>query len=233
MRHLKIGRPSAGVILGSLALFIALSGSALAAPVVNIAKSVTNSASVDGISASKKPKAGQLLALDKNKQFPASVIPAAAKGTNGTNGAKGDKGDPGDTNVTSFHKTVDHAGTGPDFEVTLGTWGSFTLVGKCTGTDSAPAADVFLRTSADNAAFTDYNNAGLSDFDIASGDKEVEYGSSSANPNAPDMEGPYDGTFAATSADLQTYITGSITTGTYIGGPTSPPCFFGGFVAKG
>jgi hypothetical protein len=229
MRTLKFRRPSAGVILGSLALFVALGSSAIAAPVVNIAKSVANAGSVDGLSASKKPKAGQLLALDKKKHFPASVLPAGAIGPQGP---KGDKGDNGNTSVETIRKTLAHAGTGPDFEVTLGTWGPFTVVGKCTGSDSAPNADVYIRTSADNSAFTDYNNSYLTDFDISSGDREIEYGSSSADPNSPDMQGPYDGTFAATSADLQTYITGSLTTGTYIGGPTNPPCFFGGFVVK-
>ena len=48
-----------------------------------------NAGKVNNIRASKTPKAGQLLALNRSKRFPASVIPPQAKG------AKGDKGDPG------------------------------------------------------------------------------------------------------------------------------------------
>jgi hypothetical protein len=54
-----------------------------------------NAARVDGISASRKPKAGHLLALGKNRKFPAAVLPSGPPGPVGPKGDKGDKGDTG------------------------------------------------------------------------------------------------------------------------------------------
>lgn len=51
-----------------------------------------NAGAVSGLRASTQPRAGWLLALGKNGQFPASV---AVGGPAGPQGPKGDKGDPG------------------------------------------------------------------------------------------------------------------------------------------
>lgn len=70
------------------------------------AKRAVDASSVNHIKASRTPKAGRLLALDRKGRFPASVFPAAARGggatgltgpegAKGPQGPKGPKGDPG------------------------------------------------------------------------------------------------------------------------------------------
>jgi len=104
-------------VMATFAVFIALGGSALAAGVVPFAKRAGNAKKVDGLSASEKPKPGQLLALDKRATFPRSVFPselsqpvetagspgpqgpvgpAGPQGPAGSNGANGTQGDPGE-----------------------------------------------------------------------------------------------------------------------------------------
>jgi hypothetical protein len=77
---------------------------ALLAPGLPAAAAATKSkskkvdaASVNGLRASKSPKPGQLIALDKNGKLPASVLPAGAALTPGPQGGLGPKGDKGDT----------------------------------------------------------------------------------------------------------------------------------------
>jgi hypothetical protein len=64
---------------------------------VKVALFAKNAGKVNGLRASKTPKAGRLLPLGKDGKFPASVVPTIAgpKGDPGPQGAKGDKGDPG------------------------------------------------------------------------------------------------------------------------------------------
>lgn len=62
--------------------------------------------SVNGIKASKKPKAGRLLALDKKKKFPRSVLPS------GLNGAQGPKGNPGPQGPAGSATLTDGSVTG-------------------------------------------------------------------------------------------------------------------------
>ena len=81
-------------------------------PVGNSAKSLLvfakNSDRVDGIHAAKTPKAGALLALNKNAKFPASVIPkvtgpqgpAGERGDTGATGAAGPQGEAGATGAS-------------------------------------------------------------------------------------------------------------------------------------
>ena len=79
-------------------------GPAVAGPLVDFAKRSGDADRVDGLSASRTPRAGQLLALNASKRFPASVVPAGAAGAAGAtgpagpagaNGAKGDTGPAG------------------------------------------------------------------------------------------------------------------------------------------
>lgn len=51
-----------------------------------------NADKVDGLHASKKPRAGRLLALDRRKKFPASVLPTGLTGAPGPQGAPGPRG---------------------------------------------------------------------------------------------------------------------------------------------
>src|SRR5262245_41719502 len=93
-------RPSAGAVglaLGALALFISLGGTGLAGHVVRVtfADRARNADKVDGLHASRKPRAGRLLALDRSGHFPRSVFPAGLKGQTGPRGAAGPRGTAG------------------------------------------------------------------------------------------------------------------------------------------
>ncbi len=101
------------LILSATALVIALVGSTplgqAVTSVVPVARhaftadTAKNSAAVDGLSASKQPRAGRLLALGANGKFPASVGlagPAGPQGPKGEAGAPGPKGDTGATGAT-------------------------------------------------------------------------------------------------------------------------------------
>ena len=106
------------IALGVAAVLVALLGfaslgeaSRLASP-VRLAKFASNAGAVNGIKASKKPKAGQLVPLNKKGKFPESVIPESnvgieiegppgppgppgAKGATGPAGPQGPQGPPG------------------------------------------------------------------------------------------------------------------------------------------
>ena len=69
--------------------------SAIAAKSVSLAKRALNADKVDGLSASKTPQSGTLLALDRNKKLPASVLPASTRGATGDQGLTGLQGPPG------------------------------------------------------------------------------------------------------------------------------------------
>ena len=88
-------RPGVSTVLSATALVVAVFG---ATPVGQAARDAIpafarNAGKVDGIDASRRPRAGYLLALGTNKKFPASV---GAIGPTGPVGPKGDKGDKGD-----------------------------------------------------------------------------------------------------------------------------------------
>ena len=97
------------VVAGVVAALVA-GAPAVAASVVDFARTSGNAQRVDGLNASRTPRAGQLLALNGAKKFPASVLPAGITGPAGSvgatgpagpagpaggPGAKGDKGDSG------------------------------------------------------------------------------------------------------------------------------------------
>jgi hypothetical protein len=82
------------VVAGVVAALVA-GAPAVAASVVTYAKTAGNAGRVDGLSASRTPRAGQLLALNAAKKFPASVVPAGAAGRAGQMGATGPAGPAG------------------------------------------------------------------------------------------------------------------------------------------
>ncbi len=94
------------VVLSATALAVAVFGStpvghAVGSAVTPFAKHAkradyaTNAGAVNGIRASKLPRAGQLLPLGKDGKFPASVGLAGPAGPAGPQGPKGDKGEHG------------------------------------------------------------------------------------------------------------------------------------------
>ena len=86
------------LLIASLALVVALIGTPFvqaAASAVGRALFANNAGAVNGIKASKTPKPGQLLALDRTGKLPASVVPAGAGGQKGETGAQGAQGPQG------------------------------------------------------------------------------------------------------------------------------------------
>jgi hypothetical protein len=92
------------IALGLVALLVGVLGftplGEAAANAVRVAFYAKNAGKVNGISASRKRKPGQLIALNKNGKFPASVIPDSAigieiEGPQGPPGPQGPKGDAG------------------------------------------------------------------------------------------------------------------------------------------
>lgn len=67
-------------------------GPADAARAVKRALMADNSKAVNGIKASRTPRAGQLLALDRNGRFPTGVLPDVARGPRGLPGPPGPPG---------------------------------------------------------------------------------------------------------------------------------------------
>jgi Collagen triple helix repeat (20 copies)/Repeat of unknown function (DUF5907) len=99
----RLSAGTVGVALAAVALFISLGGPSWAADVARVAFAdkarVANS--VDGIKASRVPRPGRLLALDRHGRFPASVLPPGfagpgAPGPAGSPGPAGDRGPQGE-----------------------------------------------------------------------------------------------------------------------------------------
>src|SRR3954453_20512929 len=97
--RLPLRRPSAGTAIAMIALGVALSPAAEAGTKTLFA---SNAGKVNGIRASKTPKAKQLVPLDSKGKFPRSVIPATPgtsagqSGTDGSNGTQGPAGPRGE-----------------------------------------------------------------------------------------------------------------------------------------
>ena len=94
------------IVLAATALMVAVFGStplghAVASAVPAFAKKAGyaeragNAAALNGIKASKQPRAGQLVPLDRDGKFPASVGLAGPPGPQGAKGDRGDRGEPG------------------------------------------------------------------------------------------------------------------------------------------
>lgn len=88
-------------VMATMAVFMALGGSAVALDVVPFAKKAGfatkagNAKKVAGIRASRKPASNRLLALNKSAKFPAAVLPNGLRGPAGLAGPKGDSGPAG------------------------------------------------------------------------------------------------------------------------------------------
>lgn len=86
------------LMIASLALVVAVIGTPLVqagASAVGRALFASNAGAVNGIKASKTPKPGRLLALDRTGKFPASVVPSGSPGQKGETGAQGPQGPQG------------------------------------------------------------------------------------------------------------------------------------------
>jgi Collagen triple helix repeat (20 copies) len=100
-RRLPIALGLAALLVGMLG-FTALgqaSVSGLRANIVARAKFADNAGAVNGITASRRPKANSLVATNGKGKLPDAIMPVGIEvvGPQGPQGAKGDKGDKGDT----------------------------------------------------------------------------------------------------------------------------------------
>jgi hypothetical protein len=241
MRRLS-HRLSPALVIACLALFVALGSGAYAA--IKLPKnSVGTTQLKNNAVTAAKVKDHSLLKKDfKNGQLPVGAAGAAGpagpqgpQGPQGVQGPKGDKGDVGPANTKAFQGSIASPGTlAHPAETTLVTQGVVSVVGKCWDNGGTTYAGVFLRSTQDGVAASDYGTAGENqtvDADPGdhSKDVEVEYQSNDGGTSARDFEGPYDGTFAVEPADASFYMTGSLTTATHLNA-SGPACSFGGVV---
>jgi hypothetical protein len=222
-----------------LALFIVLGGGAYAA-IKLPANSVGTKQLKKNAVTTAKVKDHSLLTKDfKTGQIPTGPAgPAGAAGAQGPQGPKGDKGDKGDVgpaNTKAFQGSINSPGTlANPAETTLVSQGVVSVIGKCWDNGGTTYAGVYLRSSQNGVAASDYGTAGENvtvDADPGdhSNDVEIEYESNDGGTNARDFEGPYDGTFAVEPSDASFYMTGSLTTATHLSN-SGPACSFGGVV---
>jgi hypothetical protein len=92
------------LIISALALLIAVTGvigvtGVTPSEAARAVKRALNADRVDGLSASRRPQRGKLLALDKSRKFPPSVLPSARRGQRGSQGPPGPTG-PSDGYIT-------------------------------------------------------------------------------------------------------------------------------------
>jgi hypothetical protein len=222
-----------------LALFVALGGGAYAA--IKIPKNSVGTTQIKkNAVTTAKVKDHSLLQKDfKTGQIPAGAAGAAGpqgpQGAPGPQGLVGPKGDVGPANTKTFQGSISSPGTLADpAETTLVSQGVVSVIGKCWDDAGTIYASVYLRSSQNGVAASDYGTAGENvtvDADPGdhSKDVEIEYQSNDSGTNARDFEGPYDGTFAVSPSDASFYMTGSLTTATHLSN-SGPACSFGGVV---
>jgi len=162
-------------------------------------------------------------------------------GPTGPQGDTGPTGPEGPSNTSWLRLTVATAGAAVSTPNTVdaGTWGPFNISGFCYVSETSVCATFEINSIDPQAKLTDYGSQdNNTSFPADGGYLSIEYTACSDNPKNSDLEGPYDGTFAALSSDLQTYITGALTTGVYMegaladGGSAGPDCEFDGYVTQ-
>lgn len=170
-----------------------------------------------------------------------STGPTGATGPQGNTGPTGPEGPEGPSNTIWLRLTVATPGTefSTSNTVDAGTWGPFNVSGFCYVSEGSVCATFAINSIDPNAKLTDYESQeNDTPFPADGGYLAIEYTSCSDSPTGSDLEGPYDGTFAALSSDLKTYITGALTTGVYMegaladGGSAGPDCEFDGYVTQ-
>lgn len=144
----------------ALALTALAAGPAGGAARRSIAAFAANAGAVNGIKASRTPKAGRLMPLGRNAKLPASVVPArrGARGTTGPQGPAGPPGSPGSPGAQGPAGPPGAAGPGAakvNYNVpantpvaTVLTFGGLILRAACS---SAGDMTVSARSTLDNA----------------------------------------------------------------------------------
>lgn len=162
-----------------------------------------------------------------------------ATGNPGAPGSPGSQGTTGPANTYWWRGGVLTPGADSTTPNTFdaGTWGPFNLSGSCwlTGNPGEIEAEYFVTSTDPNAKYTDYGNASRykqnASFPADGGGVPVGW-TAIATPPDSYFDGPYDGTFAALSSDLKTYITGALTTGVNVGEDAGTACQFDGYMTQ-
>jgi hypothetical protein len=97
---------SPALCVSLVALVVAATPVADAADIVKKSLFAQNAATVGGVKVSKTPKAGRILPLGKNGKFPASVVPAGARGPAGATGPQGPAGPAGPVGASGTNATL-------------------------------------------------------------------------------------------------------------------------------
>jgi hypothetical protein len=220
MKHLHLQRPSPALVISVLALFVALGGTVYAASKIN-GKTI-KVGSIPGNRLKKHSLTGKQINLSKLGTVPAATNATnAANATNATNAANL-------SGMTRFRTTIAPGGVSEATanSVTLYADGPLSLVGKCWLEGTEIIGDAYLRTSVP-AYWTSYSNAGSGGPLSPGVDKPALEEKAEATPPAAELADPYDGTFAALTADRSAYFTGLASVGANIG--DSGGCTFAGW----
>jgi hypothetical protein len=217
MKRLHLRRPSPALVISVLALFIALGGTVYAASKIN-GKTI-KAGSIPGNRLKKHTLTGQQINLGK-----LGTVPTATNATNATNSSNAASLN----GMTRFRTTVAPGGESEATAnaTTLYTDGPLSLVGKCWSESGEIVGDAYLRTSVP-AYWTSYSNTGSGGPLSPGTDEPALEEEASATPPEAELADPYDGTFAALTADRSAYFTGLASVGANIG--NSGGCTFAGW----
>jgi hypothetical protein len=148
-------RPAPATIIATIALVLAVTPVGEAAnDWVKRALYARNAGSVDGFSATRVPRKGNLVVLPKSGKLPASILPASIGGPRGPAGPPGASGDGSATVLTGTAPAAVNVGPAQTAVVTLALKaGTYAIVAKAslhaTLDTSTPGVTCVLRAGAD------------------------------------------------------------------------------------
>jgi hypothetical protein len=218
MSKISARRPSPALVISVLALFVALGGSAYAASKIG-----TKDIKANAITAGKIKKNAVTTAKIKKeavtgakiKESSLGAVPNAINATNAVNA----------TNFSRYF-TSGLKKAGPGANVSLGSVGPFSFVGKCKDIGGGDAqAGIYITTTATNSYFYSAIEAieGGSEGGFDPGDEEpISFQPSTLNPAWLGGSAGVDG-FSATSPDGSTILDGAANAGAGVFGS---PCAF-------
>lgn len=130
-----------------------------------------------------------------------------------------------------YSNTVTTAGTSstPN-SVTLTTDGPFTVVGECYADSGDTYAHTAVKTSQSGDALNSYGATSVDPFGPSDGAENVTEDEAGNTTGDPAFYGPYDGSWAAMTADNSLSVNGFDTQAVYQDGSTGPACSFSGYL---
>jgi hypothetical protein len=232
MKRLQLRRPSPALVISVLALFVAMGGTVYAASKIN-GKAI-KAGSIPGNRLKKHSLTGKQIDLSKLGTVPSAT--SAVNASNATNASRAvnaldaaNAASAANLNgMTRFRTTIAAGGTSEATanSTTLYTDGPLSLVGKCWLEGTEILGNAYLRTTVP-AFWTAYDQP-ESGGPLSPGvDKPAFEEKVEATPPEEVLADPFDGTFAALTADRSAYFTGLGSVGANIGG--SGGCTFAGW----